>query len=155
MKQLFLILSTVFALSLAVAAQETIALDVNGVEVETTKAEVIQKLGKPASSKKVEGNECQGSLRKLLYPGLILELEDGNLNEKIVVATATITSPKWSFSGIRIGASVSEVQKKFGISESERKEGLDYLSYTIGDGYADFVFQKGKLVKINWEFNFC
>ncbi len=155
MKQLFLVLLTVFTLSLAVSAQKTIDLNINGVEIETTEAEAIQKLGKPSSRKKFEGDECQGSLLRLLYSGLILELEDGKSNEKIVVATATVTSPKWSFSGIYIGASVSEVKKKFGDSKSERKKGLDYLSYIIGDGYADFVFQKGKLVKIHWEFNFC
>ena len=143
------------ALSLTASAQKTIALDVNGVEIVTTKAEVNQKLGKPASSKKFEGNECQGSLLRLSYPGLVIELEDGNSDEKVIVATATVTSPKWSFSGIHIGASVSEVQKKFGNSKSERKKGLDHLHYIIGDGFAEFIFRKGKLVKIYWEFNFC
>jgi hypothetical protein len=144
-------LFTVFTLSLSVSAQQTIALDVNGVEIETTEAEVIKKLGKPSSRKSGAGNECQqGNLLILRYPGLIIELEDSG-----VVAAATVTSPKWSFSGIRIGASVSEVQKKFGISKSERKKGLDYLHCGIGDGSAEFIFQKGKLIKIYWEFNFC
>ncbi len=150
MKQFFSILFVAFALSLTASAQENIALQINGVEIETTEAEVIQKLGKPSSRKKVTGHECQGSLLRLRYPGLIMELEDSG-----VVAAATVTSSKWSFSGIHIGASVSEVQKKFGISKSERKKGLDYLGYIFGDGYADFVFQKDKLVKIYWEFNFC
>ena len=151
MKQLFLVLLAVFALSLAASAQENIELDVNGVKIEATEAEVIQKLGKPSSRKKAAGSEChQGSLLILRYSGLIIELESLG-----VVAAATVTSPKWSFSGIRIGASISEVQKKFGISESERKKGLDYLYYTIGDGGAELIFQKGKLVKIHWEFNFC
>jgi hypothetical protein len=152
MKQLFLISFFIIAFSFTTAAQQTIALDVNGVEIVTTEAEVIQKLGKPSSRKRGAGNECQGSLLILRYPGLIIELNSGRSS---VVAAATVTSPKWSFSGIRIGASVSEVQKKFGISKSERKKGLDYLYYTIGDGYAEFIFQKGKLVKIYWEFNFC
>ena len=155
MKQIFSILFVAFALSLTALAQENIDLQINGVEIETTEAEVIQKLGKPSSRKKVTGDECQGSLLRLLYPGLILTLEDGNSDEKVVVATAAVTSPKWFFSGIYIGASISEVQKKFGISKSERKKGLDYLYYTIGDGGAEFIFQKGKLVKIYWEFNFC
>lgn len=89
----------------------------------------------------------------LRYPGLIIELE--NSDGTSVVAEATVTSPKWSFSGINIGASVSEVQKKFGISESERKKVFDYLHYTVGDGFAELVFREGKLVKIYWEFNFC
>jgi len=150
MKQLFLISFFILAFSFTAAAQQTIALDINGVEIETTEAEVIKKLGKPSSRKSGAGNECQGNLLRLRYPGLIIELEDSG-----VVAAATVTSPKWSFSGIRIGASVSEVQKKFGISKSERKKGLDYLYYGIGDGGAEFVFRKGKLVKIYWEFNFC
>lgn len=150
MKQLFLTLFIILASSFMVSAQQTIALDVNGVKIETTEAEAIQKLGKPSSRKKVTGHECQGGLLRLHYPGLIIELEDSG-----VVAAATVTSPKWSFSGINIGASVSEVKKKFGISESERKKGLDYLHYSIGDGGAEFIFRKGKLVKIYWEFNFC
>jgi hypothetical protein len=153
MKQFFSILFVAFALSLTASAQQTIALDVNGLEVVTTKAEIIQKLGKPSSSrKKVDDNECRGNfLLVLRYPGLTLELED----TKYTTATATVTSPKWSFSGIRIGASIDEVRKRFGDSESERKKALDYLYYTVGDGGAEFIFRKGKLVKIYWEFNFC
>lgn len=156
MKYIFLIAFLVLVSSLAVAAQQTPPLQINGIEVETTKAKVIQKLGKPSSSrKKTDGNECRGDLLRLRYPGLIIELEDGNSNKKTVIATATVTSSKWSVSGIKISASVSEVQKKFGDGESGKKNGLDYLRYYPGDGYADFIFQKGKLVRIYWEFNFC
>ena len=154
MKQLFLVLFTVFALSLAVSAQETIEFDVNGVKIETTEAEVIQKLGKPLSRKKgVSNNECRGGSQVILhYPGLVFDLD---IKDKSGVAATTVTSPKWSFSGIRIGASISEVEKKFGDGKAERKKGLDYLNYIVGDGFAEFVFQKGNLVKIYWEFNFC
>lgn len=155
MKQFFSILFVAFALSLTASAQQTIALDINGVEIETTEAEVIQKLGKPSSRKRgVSNNECRGGSPMILrYPGLIIDLDI--TDESGVVAAATVTSPKWFFSGINIGASISEVQKKFGISESERKKGLDYLYYAVSDGFAEFIFRKGKLVKIYWEFNFC
>src|SRR4028119_1982378 len=94
-----------FALSLAVLAQEMSGLQFNGVEIATTEAEVIQKLGKPSSRKRSAGNECQGSLLKLRYPGLMIEIESSGGTS--VVAAATVTSPKRSVSGIRIGASVS------------------------------------------------
>lgn len=155
MKQLFSVLLAVFALSLTVSAQENIELNINGVKIETTEAQVIQKLGKPSSRKKGANNsECRGGNAVILrYPGLLIELEtsDGTA----VIAVATVTLPKWSFSGIKIGASVSEVQKKLGSSELERKKDLGYLYYGVGDGGAKLVFQKGRLVKIHWEFNFC
>lgn len=64
-----------FALSLAVSAQEMTGLQFNGVEIATTEAEVIQKLGKPSSRKRSAGNECQGSLLKLRRPGLMIKIE--------------------------------------------------------------------------------
>jgi hypothetical protein len=106
-------------------AQQTIALDVNGVKIETTEAEVIQKLGKPSSRKRSVGNERQqGSLLRLRYPGLIIEFESLG-----VVAAATVTSPKWSFSGIRIGANVSEVQKNS--ASANRREKKVWIIFTV------------------------
>lgn len=56
MKQFFSILFVALALSLTASAQENIALQINGVEIETTEAEVIQKLGKPSSRKRGANN---------------------------------------------------------------------------------------------------
>lgn len=146
----------VFALSAAVSAQQTIDLRFNNIEIATTEAKVIQTLGKPSSREKGGVVPCSNNTDFFLllrYSGLVLELE--NSGGTSVVATATVTSPKWSVSGIRIGESIGEVKKKLKFGGSRREKGLHYLIYYNGDGSAEFIFQKGKLVKIYWEFNFC
>jgi hypothetical protein len=156
MKRFFLILFVAFVLSLPAPAQ-TIDLQVGGVEIGTTYPTVIQKLGKPVSKKKggiVPCGSNDETLLTLRYRGLALELTEG-LSGKFFVFTAKVTSPKWSVSGIRVGASVEDVKKKFGSGELTKEKGLEYLSYYITDGYANFVFQNNKLVKVDWELNLC
>jgi hypothetical protein len=131
-------------------------LQVNGVGIGATEATVVQKLGKPSSRKKGGIVPCYAGdvLLTLRYPGLVLELSD-DLDGKLTVFTATVTSPKWSVSGIHIGASVEDVRKKFGNGKLTNEEGLEYLSYYITDGYANFVFRNNKLIEVNWELNLC
>jgi len=155
MKQLFFILFVAFALSITASAQR-IDLQVNGVEVGATEAIVVQKLGKPSSRKKGGIVPCHDgeTLLTLRYPGLVLELAE-DINGNFTVFTVTVTSPKWSVSGISVGASVEDVRKKFGSGKLTKEKGLVYLSYYITDGYANFVFQNNKLVKVDWELNLC
>jgi len=156
MKQFFSILFVAFALSLTASAQETIDLQVNGVGMHATEATVVQKLGKPSSRKKGGIVPCHDgeTLLTWRYPGLALEFSE-NLEGKFTVFTATVTSPKWSVLGINIGASVGDVRRKFGDGKLTKEKGLNYLSYYITDGYANFVFKKNKLIKIDWEVNMC
>ena len=156
MKRLFLIYFIMLASLLAVSAQQTIDLQINGVGIGATEAAVVQKLGKPSSKKKGGIVPCYNgdTLLTLRYPGLVLELTE-DLSGNFFVFTTTVTSPKWSVSGINIGANVNEVQKKFGNGKIMKEEGLEYLSYYITDGYANFVFKKKKLIKIDWELNLC
>lgn len=158
MKRMFLILLAVFALSPAISAQDEDGnLQFNGIKILTSKAEVIRKLGKPLSSSKITDaeNECRGDLLRLRYSGLTLELEGDEADGKSVIATAVVTSSKWSVSGVRIGESIGEVKKKLKFGGARKEKGLDYLIYYSGDGAAEFIFRKDKLVKIDWEFNFC
>jgi len=156
MKRFFFILFVAFVLSLTASAQETIDLQISGVEIGATETTVVQKLGKPSSRKKGGIVPCHDGEMLLTwrYPGLTLEFWE-NLDGKFIVFTATVTSPKWSVSGINIGASVADVRRKFGDSDLTKEKGLDYLSYYITDGYANFVFKKNKLIKIDWEVNMC
>ena len=155
MKHFFSILFIAFALSITASAQEIIDLQVNGVGIGATDTEVILKLGKPTSRKKGRMNECVGGEPLTLrYPGLVLELSE-DMDDKFTVLTVTVTSPKWSVSGISIGASVNQVRKKFGDSKLTKEKGLEYLNYSISDGYANFVFRKKTLVEIYWELNLC
>lgn len=154
-KLLFFILFNILALSFTASAQ-TINLQVKGVEIGTSYSTVVQKLGKPSSSKKGGIVPCgEGdTLLTLHYPGLVLELYK-NGEQNFSVFSMEVTSPKWSVSGIRIGAGVKDVKAKLGPSKLSKDEGLDNLNYFITDGYANFYFQNKKLVRVEWEFNFC
>lgn len=157
MKQLFLISFVIFASFFAVSAQQMIDLQVNGVKIATPYSVVVQKLGKPSSKKKGGTFPCDnnGEMLTLRYQGLVIKLIEANDGTGYFVGAINITSAKWSASGINIGATVKEVRDRFGNSELTKKLGLKNLSYGMGEGFADFYFRNGKLVKINWEFNIC
>jgi len=157
MKHFFSILFVAFALSITASAQETIDLQVNGVGVYTSYSTVVQKLGKPLSEKKGGEFPCgNDETLTLRYKGLIVRLIEANDGTGFIVGSVSITSAKWSISGVNIGASIKDIQTRFGQSEVETKEsGLENLSYGMAEGFADFYFRNNKLVKVYWEFNIC
>jgi hypothetical protein len=150
------ILFVFLAVPLAVFA-ETIDLKVKGVGIGTPYSTVVTKLGKPLSSKKGGSFPCdQGKPMLILrYSGLVIKLIEDN-NNQYFVASMEVTSPKWTASGITIGANIREVQKRFGQNNNLSKEKeLENLPYFIEDGYARFYFRNKKLVKVAWELNVC
>ena len=156
MKHLFLISFLVFALSLAVSAQETIDLQVNGVGVYTTEATVIKKLGKPLSRKKGDFPCDEGGAIILRYKGLIIRLIEANNEKGFIVGSVSVTSANRSVSSVKIGTGIKDIQTRFGQSEAEtEKSGLKKLSYGMTEGFAYFYFRNNKLVKVYWEFNIC
>ena len=136
---------------------QTIDLNVNGVEINNSYADVIKKLGKPAKSKKDGNVPCSdGSTRSTLhYSGLILKLESNPEVKDFGVYKVEVTSAKWSVRGVRIGDSKEAVFAKFGKGNELFEVGRPYLAYFIVDGYASFYFHDERLAKIVWEFNFC
>jgi len=156
MKRFLFILIIAFALSLTASAQ-TIDLQVKGVEIATPYSTVIQKLGKPLSKKKGGTFPCDNSdMLTLRYKGLIVRLIEANDGTGFIVGSVSITSAKWSISGVNIGASIKDIQTRFGQSEVEtKKSGLENLSYGMAEGFANFYFRNNKLVKVSWEFNIC
>lgn len=156
MKRFFFILFVAFALPLTASAQ-TIDLQVSGVGVATPYSIVLQKLGKPLSKKKGGTFPCDnGEMLILRYQGLIVKLIEANDGTGFIVGSVDVTSPKWSISGINVGASIKDVQTKFGqLEEKTKKSGSENLSYGMAEGFANFYFRNNKLVKISWEFNIC
>ncbi len=159
MQRLLLLILFVFpALPLSTSAQATLDLKVKGVGVGTTYSTVLKKLGKPLSIKKGNNFPCNNEepMLTLRYSGLVIELIQGNNRRHYFVASMKVTSPKWITSGITIGANKKKVRKRFGRSNTlGKEEGLEYLSYYVGDGYGYFYFRNKKLVKIAWELNIC
>ncbi len=132
-------------------------MQINGVGVYTPYSTVIQKLGKPLSEKKDGEFPCEnGETLTLRYKGLIVRLIEANDGTGFFVGSISVTSAKWSISGVNIGASIKDIQTKFGQSKVETKEsGLKNLSYGMAEGFADFYFRNNKLVEVYWEFNIC
>ncbi len=153
---LFLSLLIIFALHLNASAQ-TIDLKVKGVEIGTSYSSVLEKLGKPLSSKVGGIVPCSDGSKLLTvrYQGLVIELSKDVDETNFTVFSMTVTSPRWSMSGINIGADIKNVRTKYGSSKLIKDEGMDSLIYYITDGFATFYFRNKKLVKVRWEFNFC
>jgi hypothetical protein len=133
-------------------------LKINNVELGSSFSTIIEKLGKPLQKKKTGSFPCGDSAMLTLdYAGLIIRLDGDESGQNFRTASMEVTSPKWSVSGINVGADKREVKDRFKnylfneIKESE----LDVLSYGNLDGYIGFYFRNDKLVKISWEYNFC
>jgi hypothetical protein len=95
-------------------------LKVNGIGSGSSYAAVLAKFGKP-TKQKVERTEkalsCMDSdetYRTLYYPGLEVEMLEVGGNQKPTVVALTITSTKRNASGIRIGSTPLQVERRFG-----------------------------------------
>jgi hypothetical protein len=152
-----LLLPFVFGYLLASASAQTISVDVNGIDIGSSRSEVQRRLGKPVSSRIGGIVPCNdGSIRRTLrYPGLIMHLESSRQSRDFGVYDISVTSARWSIAGIKIGATRSAVVAKFGNGRVLRENGKPYLTYFIKDGYASFYFTNNRLTKVFWEFNFC
>ena len=146
-----------FCLSPAAFFAQTIELDVNGVNIGSSYAAIIEKLGRPSSVKKGGIVPCSdGSDRIILrYPGLVLMLETNESGENFGVYDIKVTSNKWSVSGLKIGTSKNGLLTKFGGGREVQENGNPYLAYFITDGYARFRFKHNRLTEAAWELNFC
>jgi aspartate/methionine/tyrosine aminotransferase len=89
--------------------------------------------------------------RTLYFPGLVVEVLEVDRNRKPTVVAFTISSRRWSASGVRIGSTPSQVVRRFGKANSVDREekGTIYRYVTPGNlGGVDFEFRNGKLVRI-------
>jgi hypothetical protein len=116
---------------------------INSLDIGAKYRAIVKKFGRPISDRRGGEVPCGGAMRSLRYNGLILSLEVGDANP-LGLYKVEVTSPKWTVSGLRIGVSRREVISKFGRGP-----------YFIKDGYARFHYKRNKLIKMEWEFNFC
>jgi hypothetical protein len=132
-------------------------LRVNGIRSGSSYTSVLAAFGKP-SKQTVERTEkalsCMDSdetYRTLYFPGLVVEVLEVDRNRKPTVVAFTISSRRWSASGVRIGSTPSQVVRRFGKANSVDREekGTIYRYVTPGNlGGVDFEFRNGKLVRI-------
>ncbi len=168
-----MLLRFLFQLTLAVLivspalGQQTLRevdLRIHGIGNGSSYAAVLAKFGKP-TNQKIERTEKELSCmdadeiyRTLYYSGLEVEVLalDGNRKPKVVAFT--ITSTKWSASGVRIGSTPSQLVRRFGKPESiDRQDRMTaYYYVTPGNlGGVNFEFIGGRLVKIAMSETLC
>ena len=156
MKEILLAACLLLAAS-AISAQSSLpkGLTVNGVALGAKYAEVVKKLNKPTrdvTAKKMD--ECIGAnIRTLFYPGLKLELADGE------VFAFEVTSGNWNISGAKIGDTPTQVQKLFGTrGRTVEKTPALVWYYAMNEdapGSSNFFFRAGKIYKISSTFEMC
>ena len=164
---LILALLTAFALPL-VSAQtvNTAKLKINGkVGLDSTYAQVVAALGKPAKETKPGPEECTGGHEKSVeYAGLSFYFMDGPSRSKktFLVMGFNVTSPKYTVSGIKIGDTEAVVRQKFGskfTTDTDRSTGETAWQYEIGEkdgpGWTTIIFKKGKVVNIGSAYTVC
>ena len=159
MKRILLVFLFVFSAFQAFSQVRGIELKVNNIGLGASDSSVLRRIGKPMRTGKTSFNECGGGLEKsFFYSGLKMNLLGDDKGKNFSVVSIEVNSPKWSVSGIKIGADRKSVQAKFGKpSDITRQAGLEKWSYANkgNDGGAVFYFRNNRLVKIVWESLLC
>lgn len=163
----FLFFVLLIVLTLPVSGQKKwreVDLHVNGIGSGTSYSTVIRKLGKPRRSKTEKINAslaCSGSAETrliLVYTGLEITLLGDGRGRNLSVYSIDVTSQKWIASGISVGASIKEVQAKFGEPNSTaEKSGETILNYVTKAnlGGVNFYFRNNKLIKVTMTETLC
>jgi hypothetical protein len=159
MKQLFSLVLLLF-LVLQVLGQQTwreVDLQVEGIGSGTPYSTILGRLGKPLRRKTTRTPatlSCSGSAETdltLFYSGLKISLLGDGKRRNLKVYSIEIASPKWTASGINVGASLDEVRNKFGEPNSREEESGETVFYYVTKdnlGIVNFHFRNNKLVKV-------
>ena len=139
-------------------------LDVNGIRSGTAYEEVIRKIGKPDRSKDFGKDYCtDGFMKTIYYPGLMIKLESDERKHRYVVVGIEVTSSKWRIGErVHIGSTSDEVLHNFGPPNErnyddafdDRPLSFDYLTKDNLGG-VDFIFENGRLIKIQMQETLC
>jgi hypothetical protein len=132
---------------------------INGVGLDSTYAQVVRAIGKPASEEAPKAEECIGGREKTVtYPGLTLYMMDGDSRNKktFEVKSFEVTSARWVVSGIKVGDSEATVKRKFGHRKFRIEDGPGAgekrwvwdMSDPHGPGGTNVIFKDGRVVTI-------
>ena len=154
-------------LTLPVLGQENLRevnLHVRGIGSGSPHSTVLRTLGKPLRRKitrTAASLSCSGSAEthlRLSYSGLQVSLLGDGRGRNPEVYSIEVTSPKWTASGIRIGASREEVQNKFGEPNYRTEESGETVFYYVTQGNlggVNFNFRNNKLIKVAMTETLC
>ncbi len=163
MKLKFILYLFVLLILPVISSAKEIDLRINGIGLNSTLSKVKATFGKPVSEKKTKVNddECVGRVTfvTLNYTGLRIELMGNEKGKNLRVISMKISSSKWKVGGtIALGATQAQVQNKFGKPfDIQTDTGKEFVIYEQkGDeASANFTFQNGKLIGINWSEFLC
>lgn len=140
-------------------------LRVNGVGLDSSYAQVVKALGKPAIDGKASAEECAGGREKTVeYAGLSWYFMDGDSkNRKTFRAVSfEVTSGNWVVSGVKIGDSATMVRAKFGRRYKVGKDDVtgetvwDYdMGETNGPGTTRVNFRGGRVSGLSSSYTVC
>lgn len=131
--------------------------NVQGVRLGDAERTVAVKLGKPLGSRQVKVDRCGiTAIRRLTYPGLVIELDEGT--DKVwSVLEMHVSSPQVDV-GVqaRIGSPLPDIEAALG-KAFIRGVGDDKVGYyyTPAEDNAEFDYRNGKLAKIRLHINPC
>lgn len=142
---------------------EPLDFKIKGVGHDTTYASALKLLGKPKKQKdrKQPIDECFAKptlFRSMTYDGMEISLMGDARGRGMKVYEIHITSGKWNFNGIAIGAGEADVAAKLG--KPYNRSDLDYeivLEYQVEDAdpFVSFHFKDKKLYKILMAESLC
>jgi hypothetical protein len=141
-------------------------LKINGVVgLDSTYAKVINALGKPVKETKAQREECTGGHEKTVkYNGLEFYLMDGPSHDKktYLVMSFSVTSSKYTVSGVKLGDTESAVRTKLGrkfTTDIDLATGEKTWHFEIGErdgpGQTTVTFKNGKVVSIGSAYAVC
>ena len=141
-------------------------LKINGViGLNSTYAQVIKALGKPANETKASMEQCTGGYEKTAdYAGAQFYFMNGSSRDgkTFEVVSFIVNAGKWVVSGVKVGDSEAVVKRKFGGRFTVGKDpdnGARMLTYEMGEqsgpGQTTVTFKNGKVTKISSALSVC
>ena len=138
-----------------------IDLAIKGVNLSSDYDDILAKLGKPARVLNVDETDgCTGGNVTILeYDGLEIEIHADKDRKNATITSLVVSSPKWVLnSGVKIGQTRKKVESVYSGS-NDPKSDPNKLTFEVlekyGPGGVDFLFENGKLVKIELQMTTC
>jgi len=143
----------------------TARIKFKGVGLDSTYAQVVKALGKPANEDLAKEEGCIGGREESIkYAGISFYLMDGDSKggKTYEVKAFELTAPGYLVSGIKVGDTPATVRKKYGRKytvDATREPGEITWLYAMNDrdgpGTTAVVFKNGKVIKIGSSYQVC
>ncbi|MBV9241510.1 MAG: hypothetical protein JO314_05835 [Acidobacteria bacterium] len=127
-------------------------LRVNGVSLGTSEREMLRLLGKPQKVDRDVEADDQRLDRQYTYPGLVIGIVE--TDGRRFVSSIEVTSGDWDISGIKIGSTVDDVQKRFGWSKDAIRGSLSYRDEASDQDF-DIDYENGRVTHVFAAYDFC